>query len=44
MTSYYDWSDIHPQWREANIFDHPETALRRAGILARTVGAAPPQG
>ncbi len=20
VTSYYDWSDIHPQWREAGIF------------------------
>ena len=40
MTSYYDWSDIHPQWREANIFPIiPETALRATlGILARTVG------
>ena len=40
MTSYYDWSDIDPQWREANIFPIiPETALRATlGILARTVG------
>ena len=40
VTSYYDWSDIHPQWREANIFPIiPETALRATlGILARTVG------
>ena len=40
VTSYYDWSEIHPQWREANIFPIiPETALRATlGILARTVG------
>ena len=40
VTSYYDWSDIHPQWREANIFPIiPETALRATlGILARTAG------
>ena len=38
-TSYYDWSDIHPTWREANIFPIiPESALRATlGILARTV-------
>ncbi len=39
VTSYYDWSDIHPQWREAGIFPViSETALRATlGILARTV-------
>jgi hypothetical protein len=39
VTSYYDWSDIHPQWREANIFPiMSEGALRATlGILARTV-------
>jgi hypothetical protein len=39
VTSYYDWSNIHPQWREANIFPIiPESALRATlGILARTV-------
>ena len=39
MTSYYDWSDIHPQWREAGIFPIlPESALRATlGILDRTV-------
>jgi hypothetical protein len=39
VTSYYDWSDIHPQWREANIFPIlSEGALRATlGILARTV-------
>jgi hypothetical protein len=39
VTSYYDWSDIHPTWRERNIFPIlPESALRATlGILARTV-------
>jgi hypothetical protein len=39
VTSYYDWSDIDPQWREANIFPIiPESALRATlGILHRTV-------
>ncbi len=41
VTSYYDWSNIHPQWREANIFPIiPESALRATlGILDRTVKA-----
>jgi hypothetical protein len=39
VTSYYDWSDIHPEWRERAIFPViPESALRATlGILARTV-------
>lgn len=39
VTSYYDWSDIHPQWREAGIFPVlSETHLRGTlGILDRTV-------
>ena len=39
VTSYYDWSSIHPQWREAGIFPViSEGALRATlGILARTV-------
>ena len=39
VTSYYDWSDIDQQWRDAGIFPViPETALRATlGILARTV-------
>ena len=39
VTSYYDWSQIAPQYREANIFPIlSETALRATlGILARTV-------
>ncbi len=38
-TSYYDWSDIDPTWREAGIFPViSEGALRATlGILARTV-------
>jgi Polyketide cyclase / dehydrase and lipid transport len=39
VTSYYDWSQIHPQWRDAGIFPViSEGALRATlGILARTV-------
>lgn len=39
VTSYYDWSDIHPVWAEANVFPIlSEGALRATlGILARTV-------
>ncbi len=39
VTSYYDWSEIHPAWREADIFPIlSEGALRATlGILARTV-------
>ena len=39
VTSYYDWSQIDPQWKEANIFPIiPESALRATlGILERTV-------
>jgi hypothetical protein len=39
VTSYYDWSDIDPVWRERNIFPIlSEGALRATlGILARTV-------
>jgi hypothetical protein len=39
VTSYYDWSAIHPTWREANIFPViPELALRSTlGVLARVV-------
>jgi hypothetical protein len=47
VTSYYDWSEIDPAWREADIFPIlSEGALRATlGILARTVargGAATP--
>ena len=39
VTSYYDWSTIDPQWKEANIFPIiPESALRATlGILDRTL-------
>jgi hypothetical protein len=39
VTSFYDWSDIDPHWRDANIFPVvPESALRATlGILDRTV-------
>jgi hypothetical protein len=42
VTSYYDWSDIDPQWREAGIFPViSEGALRATlGILARTVATS----
>ncbi|MGB3411850.1 MAG: hypothetical protein WBA45_11700 [Microthrixaceae bacterium] len=38
-TSYYDWSDIDPVWREAGIFPVISEAALRAtlGILTRTV-------
>jgi hypothetical protein len=41
VTSYYDWSKIDEQWRQAAIFPViPETALRATlGILARTVAS-----
>jgi hypothetical protein len=39
VTSYYDWSNIDPQWKEANIFPViSDTALRATlGILERTL-------
>ena len=39
VTSYYDWSSIGPEWRDAGIFPViPESALRATlGILARNV-------
>jgi hypothetical protein len=39
VTSYYDWSEIGQDWRDANVFPIiPESALRATlGILARTV-------
>ena len=46
VTSYYDWSKIAPQWREADIFPIlPESALRATlGILDRTVRRGYPRG
>jgi hypothetical protein len=45
VTSYYDWSGIEAEWREANIFPViPEGALRATlGILARTVAPGQPR-
>jgi hypothetical protein len=39
VTSYYDWSNIDPQWKQADIFPViSETALRATlGILDRTL-------
>jgi hypothetical protein len=39
VTSYYDWSGISQEWKDANIFPViPESALRATlGILDRTV-------
>lgn len=45
VTSYYDWSDIDPAWRDAGIFPVvPESALRATlGVLARTVAPGRPR-
>jgi len=44
VTSYYDWSEIDPAWKEANVFPViSEGALRATlGILARTVARGYP--
>jgi hypothetical protein len=44
-TSYYDWSGITQEWRDAAIFPViPESALRATlGILARTVAPGKPR-
>jgi len=46
VTSFYDWSDIDPKWREAGIFPvMSELALRATlGILDRTVRRGYPRG
>ena len=46
VTSFYDWSEIDPQWREANIVPIiPESALRATlGVLDRTVKRGYPKG
>jgi len=46
VTSFYDWSDIDQQCRDANIFPVvPESALRATlGILDRTVRRGYPRG
>src|SRR5579864_3257673 len=45
VTSYYDWSEISPKWRDAAVFPIiPESALRATlGILARTVARGYPR-
>src|SRR3954454_9570802 len=45
VTSYYDWSTIEQNWRDANIFPViPERALAATlGILARTVAPGRPR-
>jgi hypothetical protein len=45
VTSYYDWSGIAQEWRDAAIFPVvPESALRATlGILARTVAPGRPR-
>ena len=45
VTRYYDWSDIHPQWKEAAIFPILQEGALRAtlGILARTVAPGLPR-
>ena len=45
VTSYYDWSNIDPVWRERNIFPViSEGALRATlGILGRTVAPGVPR-
>ncbi|MDX1890671.1 SRPBCC family protein [Mycolicibacterium sp. 050158] len=46
VTSFYDWTDIDPKWREAGIFPVvSENALRGTlGILDRTVRRGYPRG
>lgn len=46
VTSFYDWSDIAPEWRDAGIFPVlSESALRGTlGILDRTVRRGYPRG
>lgn len=46
VTSFYDWSDIAPEWRDAGIFPVlSEGALRGTlGILDRTVRRGYPRG
>ena len=46
VTSYYDWSQIHEQWRQADIFPIiSELAIRATlGILERTIVHGLPPG
>jgi hypothetical protein len=45
VTSYYDWSEIDPAWKERDVFPIiSETALRATlGILARTAAPGVPR-
>lgn len=45
VTSYYDWSSVEQEWKDAGIFPVvPEQALRATlGILARTVAPGQPR-
>jgi hypothetical protein len=45
VTSYYDWSTIGQDWKDANIFPViPESALRATlGLLARTAAPGRPR-
>jgi hypothetical protein len=45
VTSYYDWSGVDQEWKDANIFPViPESALKATlGILARTVAPGRPR-
>ena len=45
VTSYYDWSAVDQDWKDANIFPViPEGSLRATlGILARTVAPGKPR-
>ncbi len=45
VTSVYDWSDIHPDWKAAGIFPILQEGALRAtlGILERTVARGYPQ-
>jgi hypothetical protein len=45
VTSYYDWSTVEQNWKDAKIFPViPESALRATlGILARTVAPGQPR-
>ncbi len=46
VTSYYDWSEIHPEWRAKAIFPVISEASLKAtlGILDRTVRRGYPRG
>lgn len=46
VTSWYDWSDIAPEWREAGIFPVLSEGVLRGtlGILDRTVRRGYPRG